>query len=1153
MVLFRKINSDMKRILSNTIYSSAAILVLALLTGVANELRAQTPGELWGVTYAGGQDNLGVILKDAVNSTLLVPRYEFLYTTPGKSPQYTQLLQATNGKLYGMTQLGGTSDKGVLFEYDPATGVYTKKLNFNGTNGGTPFGGLIQATNGKLYGMTNTGGANNLGVLFEYDLTTSTYTKRIDFAGSSNGANPRGNLFQASNGKLYGMTGAGGLSATGVIFEFDAITNVLTKKIDFSSIVNDGRYGYGSFVQAANGKLYGLTLSGGTSSRGTIMEFDPAMSAYAKKFDFTGPTGDTPYASLTKGSNGKLYGTTISGGTLNGGVIFEYDPATNTTTKKIDLNGSNVSNGSAPVGGLIQTTNGKFYGLVSNGGANVAGALYEYDLTSNTYTRKVSFDGANGSTPFGTLMQATNGKCYGMTSTSNTGNGVLFEYDPLTAVLAKKLDFQATGNGFGPTGELAQGLNNKLYGTTSTGTPGILFEFDPTTLVFSKKVDFVGSNGTNAQGGVIRVGSKLYGTTTSGGITSYGVLFEYDLTNSAYTVKQDFDYSNTGFGANGKLTLTPDGMLYGMTQGGGSNGGGTIFEYNLSTDVLTKKVDFVSTTGISPYGSLVLATNGKYYGLASGGGANNQGTLFEFDRNTNTLTAKVDLAGASNGEYPYGGLTIAGNGKLYGMTSSGGANGNGVLFEFDPSSSTLTKKADFTSATTGSGPRGTLVLSGNGKLYGFTQSGGASGLGTFFEYDPATGILTKKVDLAGGNGSSPSYGALIVWKGNQTITFGALADKVMGDAPFSLTATASSSLPVTLSSTSPNITLTGNQVVISAPGRVNITASQSGNVTTLDAPAVTQSFCVRPSKPVITATNTTTNTHTLTSSATTGNTWYLNGTPIPGASGTSIQVSQPGTYTVLSKVDDCTSDPSADMVVTTQSITFNTVPDKTLGTAPFALTGTASSSLPLTYAASSGKITIAGSQVTLVSAGRVTITANQPGAVGFFPATPVDQSFCILPAKPVITTANPNSATPILTSSAPGGNQWYRNGTLIANATGTTLQINSVGTYKVRSQADDCISVFSDDQVFVVTGDIPTMGSGITVYPNPVSDWLTVSLDDLPGTKEVGIFQVTGKKMESQELTNGDARFYVADYSRGIYVVRVVSEAGSRTIRFVKQ
>lgn len=1143
----------MKRILLNAIYSLATMLVLNLLAGTTDELRAQTPGELWGVTYAGGQDNLGVILKDAVNSTLLVPRYEFSYTTPGKSPQYTQLLQATNGKLYGMTQLGGTSDKGVLFEYDPGTGTYTKKLNFNGTNGGTPYGGLIQATNGKLYGMTNTGGANNLGVLFEYDLTTSTYTKRIDFAGSSNGANPRGNLFQASNGKMYGMTGAGGLSATGVIFEFDPATNILTKKIDFSSIANDGRYGYGSFVQAANGKLYGLTLSGGTSSRGTIIEFDPATSAYAKKLDFTGTNGDTPYASFVKATNGKLYGTTVTGGTLNGGVIFEYDPTTNTTTKKIELNGSNVSNGSAPFGGLIQATNGKFYGMVSNGGSNLAGALYEYDLTNNTYTRKVNFDGANGSTPFGTLMQATNGKIYGMTSTSNTGNGVLFEFDPVAVVLTKKLDFQAAGNGNGPTGELVQGLNNKLYGTTSTGTPGILYEFDPNTLVFNRKVDFVGSSGTNPQGGMIRVGNKLYGTTTSGGITSYGVLFEYDLTNGVYTVKQDFDYSTTGFGAIGKLTLTTDGKLYGMTQGGGGNGGGTIYEYNIAADVLTKKVDFISTTGISPYGSLVLAANGKYYGLASGGGATGQGTLFEYDLNANSLTKKTDFAGVANGEYPYGGLTVAANGKLYGMTSSGGANGNGVLFEYDPSTGTLIKKADFTSAITGSNPQGTLALSGNGKLYGFTQSGGASGLGTFIEYDPATGILTKKVDLAGGNGSSPSYGALMVWKGSQTITFGALPDKVMGDAPFSLTATSSLALPVTLSSVSPNIGLTGNQVAILAPGRVSITAKQPGNASTLDAPEVTQSFCVRPSKPAITASNTTTTTHTLTSSAANGNTWYLNGVAIPGASGTSIQVTQPGTYTVLSKVDDCISDPSADMLINTQSVTFNAVPDKTLGTAPFTLTGTASSSLPLAYSASSGKITISGNQVTLVSAGRVTVTASQPGAVGFFPATPVDQSFCILPAKPVITTTNPNSATPTLSSSSPTGNQWYRNGTLIANATGTSLQINSVGTYKVRSQVDDCVSVFSDDQVFVITGDIPTTDSGVQVYPNPASDWLTVSLNELPGRKEVAIFQITGKKMESLELNEGDARFYVADYSGGIYLVKVVSEAGARTIRFVKK
>ena len=99
-------------------------------------------------------------------------------------------MQANNGKLYGMTSGGGTNNSGVLFEYDPETGIYTKKVNFDGTNtGSSPQGSLMQASNGKLYGMTSDGGTNYRGVIFEYNPETNTYTKKLDF-NDTNGSRP---------------------------------------------------------------------------------------------------------------------------------------------------------------------------------------------------------------------------------------------------------------------------------------------------------------------------------------------------------------------------------------------------------------------------------------------------------------------------------------------------------------------------------------------------------------------------------------------------------------------------------------------------------------------------------------------------------------------------------------------------------------------------------------------------------------------------------------------------------------------------------------------------------------------------------------------------------------------------------------------------
>ena len=103
----------------------------------------------------------------------------------------------------------------------------------------------------------------------------------------------------------------------------------------------------------------------------------------------------------------------------------------------------------------------------------------------------------------------------------------------------------------------------------------------------------------------------------------------------------------------------------------------------------------VHPTGANPYGDLMQTSDGKLYGMTSHGGTNNEGTLFQYDPSTSTLTKQLDFAGVSNGDGPYGSLILSSNGKLYAMTQFGGTNNYGVLFEYDPATSTYTKKSDF--------------------------------------------------------------------------------------------------------------------------------------------------------------------------------------------------------------------------------------------------------------------------------------------------------------------------------------------------------------------------------------------------------------------------------------------------------------------------
>ena len=161
--------------------------------------------------------------------------------------------------------------------------------------------------------------------------------------------------------------------------------------------------------------------------------------------------------------------------------------------------------------------------------------------------------------------------------------------------------------------------------------------------------------------------------------------------------------------------------------------------------------------------------------------------------------------------------------------------------------------------------------------------------------------------------------------------------------------------------------------------------------------------------------------------------------------------------------------------------------------------------------------------------------------------------FCIRPAKPSIAISNTNPESPTLTSGASAGNQWFLNDTAIAGATNTTLSVTQIGTYKVKVQIDDCVSDFSDDQAIVVTGDIQKNTRSINIYPNPVTDWLTVKLGNSSGQKGIAIYQLTGKKMTSQQVSTDEAGFYVADYTNGIYVVKITTGDAVSVIRFVKQ
>ena len=360
--------------------------------------------------------------------------------------------------------------------------AFTTLASFDGTDGELPDAAPVQATDGNLYGTTWNGGASDLGTVFK-TTPAGTLTTLYNFcrqSGCADGANPVAGLVQAANGDFYGTTSYGGTTNKGTVFRITP-SGTLTTLHSFCSLsgCTDGSLPYAGLVQATNGNLYGTTQGGGAHNGGTVFKVTPS-GALTTLYSFCRESGcgdgDWPEAGLVQATNGDFYGTTYFGGAGGDGTVFKITPTgTPTTLYSFCSQGAHpvCTDGGMPTAGLVQAADGNFYGTTEYGGASACeyGCGTIFKITPNgTLTTLHSLcsqtNCTDGEYPFAGLVQATNGDLYGATTAGGANGGYGMVFG-LYVGLAPFVGTQPT------SGEVGAAV--KILGTNLTGATSVTF------------------------------------------------------------------------------------------------------------------------------------------------------------------------------------------------------------------------------------------------------------------------------------------------------------------------------------------------------------------------------------------------------------------------------------------------------------------------------------------------------------------------------------------------------------------------------------------------------------------------------------------------------------------------------------------------------
>jgi uncharacterized repeat protein (TIGR03803 family) len=353
-------------------------------------------GNFYGTTYSGGELGEGAVFK--VTPTGSVTRIFTFGGGTGATYPSAALIQGSDGKFYGTASGGGTGGSGTVFSITPSGALKTLH-NFKGPDGGLPYAGLVQGTDGTLYGTTAYGGAHGDGTVFSVT-TAGVFTTLYNFCSLSmcaDGYEPYDGLIQGTDGKLYGTTSFGGAYDGGTVF---SISTTGKLKTVFSFDIADGYDPHGGLLQGNDGTLYGTTVYGGVYNYGIAFSvtLDGTMTTL-HTFSGSPTDGANPQAGLAQDTNGTFYGTTSAAGNngINAGTVFSLSVGLGPFVEALPASGN--------VGATVKILGTNLTGATS---VTFNGTAAKFNVVSSTLiTAAVPADATTGAleviTPNGTL------------------------------------------------------------------------------------------------------------------------------------------------------------------------------------------------------------------------------------------------------------------------------------------------------------------------------------------------------------------------------------------------------------------------------------------------------------------------------------------------------------------------------------------------------------------------------------------------------------------------------------------------------------------------------------------------------------------------------------------------------------------------------